>query len=241
MKGRESVEGAGQIRQGGDTLVAAQGIAPSLVQVTIPSGAARYPANETSSSSAPTRPTIELQFDDPDTPIIVDAELNFDDPRLVQLRQWWAAAAHGMSSIPLWRDEHLDQIAFVREHVHLHEIDPTVGNVRIRFMGAAILRALGEDLTGQRFDLSERAGSAPLAGTLARAFETVNLTRQVRAPLRTYAKTFHRLPMGCFTGEGLWLPFCDGGHELILGATILRPFDTSAVSPGGYDKQQIGS
>lgn len=177
-------------------------------------------------SYAASKPAIELQFDDADTPIIVDAELQLNDERLVKLLRWWNALT-AKAAMPAWHDEALKDIAFIRDHVHLHEIDPSSNTLLVRFVGGAVSRTLGADLTGQKFDLSASTGPAQLRATITRVFESVNLTRHVHAPLRTYAKTFHRFPEGHFSGESLWLPFQGKDREFILGATILTPLSNS--------------
>lgn len=214
----EAWEGARELRVRAEAFMDRHGIAS-----TPTAGDSAAPAHSTA------KPAIELQFQDSDTTIIVDAELHLNDARLIKLLRWWRALPKD-GSAPAWHDSALQEIAFVREHVHLHEIEPAAQALLIRFVGDRVSQALGMDISGQRFDLSSSRGPDKLRTTLARTFEAANLTRHVGEPLRTYAKTFHRFPTGHFSDEGLWLPFRNGGREFVLGATIFTPLASESVA-----------
>jgi diguanylate cyclase (GGDEF)-like protein len=178
-------------------------------------------------ASPAARPAIELQFEDTDTPVVVDAELRFVDERLIALHEWWCRVRQRFA-LPPWRDGYLEDIAFLRDNVHLYEIDPAGGRFFVRFMGASVVHALGEDLSGRILDPALENTGVRLRTTMTRVFEAANLARHVQGPLRTYAKDRHNL-LGLFKSESLWLPFQGADRQLVLTATILTPAGESSL------------
>lgn len=173
--------------------------------------------------SRSSKPVLELEFEDQDTPLIVDAEVALVDPRLVRLFEWWKAA-HPKLGLPVWREEYLQQIEFVRNYAHLHELDEAADQLCVRFVGPALIQALGEDPTGLRYSAIQTP-SRNLLSTAARTYELVRLTRFMKGPLRAYSKGVRHLQGGQFTSEMLFLPFAGKYSDIttFLGATIYTP------------------
>jgi len=188
-----------------------------------PSPEHRDPANPVMTLARPERPALELEFADQDTPLIVDAEVTPVDARLMRLLAWWKAASL-RNAPPPWKHEYLSQIDFVREHAHLHEANDASGEMIVRFVGTALVTALGEDPTGYRYSF-ERALSVNLRSTADRVFELACLTRRMKAPLRAYSKTIRHLRGRRYKSELLFLPFSVKGSDagMLLGVTLYTP------------------
>ena len=171
---------------------------------------------------------LELEFADRQTEIYVDPEVSLIDERLKRLHQWWTLAAKTGS--PQWHDSHIDgDLAFLREALHVYDAADDGTRFRIRFVGAGLIRALGQDTTGIWLSAAPPQ-SAPLAPALVRAFDIARLAYQVKTPLRTFSKSEHVMKAGRFKGESLCLPFFrDGAVEVVLAATILTPANEAAL------------
>ncbi len=165
---------------------------------------------------------LELEFRDHGTEILVDPEVTLVDERLKRLHNWWLKAGSG--ALPRWEDRMLEELAFVGDTLHLHEVCDDGARFRVRHMGPGLMRILGQDLTGNSFS-SEPAKHISLVPTVARAFEVVKLTYQMKAPLRTFSKSSHEIQGRRFKGESLCLPLSEKGTtiDLMLMATMLTP------------------
>lgn len=168
-------------------------------------------------------PALELEFSDQDSPLIVDAEIDVQDERLVRLLEWWGSLCPG-TGLPVWSDDLLEQIHYTRDHAHLHRIEPGVEELRVQFVGQALVRALGTDPTGFRYS----ATNVPVSGltsTAGRVFELARLTSSMKTPLRAYSKGVRHLESGNFNSELLFLPFAGANAqlEMLLGVTIYTP------------------
>ena len=168
-------------------------------------------------------PALELEFVDQDSPLIVDAEIKLSDDRLLSLFKWWNDLKSNRS-MPSWQDQHLDTVAFLREHLHLHEFDDGQDQLRVRFVGRALVQALGADPTGYSYSASHSPLSN-LLSTANRVFELARLTRSMKEPLRAYSKGVRNLNGNRYTSELLFLPFSGKGTdvEYLLGATLYTP------------------
>jgi diguanylate cyclase len=171
---------------------------------------------------------VELEFADQDTPLIVDALVTPTDERLVQVLSWWKAMARG-GFVPAWRDDMLKQIEAVREHAHVFDVMDQNDDVRARYVGPALISALGVDPTGIRYSLDKPA-VGHLRSTAERVFELLSLTLQMRAPLRAFSKSVRHLRGKRLSSEILLLPFSENGSEVstILGVTLYSPAATTA-------------
>ncbi len=163
---------------------------------------------------------MELQFDDRQTEICVDPEVTLVDGRLKQLQHWFGLAAK--KGLPRWHDSHFDDLSFMRDVLHLYEAQDEGFTFRVSTVGAGLVRILGEDPTGLLLSQTH-VQTATLAPSLARVFELIRLSSQMKAPLRTFSKSVHRLGRETFRGESLFLPFAteSGAVDYILAATIL--------------------
>jgi len=168
-------------------------------------------------------PALELEFVDQDSPLIVDAEIKLNDERLLALFKWWTdlKSTHLM---PGWHDQHLSSVSFLREHLHLHEFDDAQDQLRVRFVGQALVQALGADPTGYSYSASHSPLNQ-LLSTASRVFELARLTRSMKEPLRAYSKGVRNLNGSRYTSEILFLPFSGTGTdvEYLLGATLYTP------------------
>lgn len=173
---------------------------------------------------------VELEFADQDTPLIVDALVNPVDERLTKMLAWWKAMARG-GSLPAWRDDMLKQFGSVAEHAHVFDVMDRNEAVRARYIGPALIAALGEDPTGMRCPL-DKPPAGNLRTTAERVFELLSLTLQMRAPLRAYSKSVRHLRGMRLSSEILLLPFSADGGEVstILGVTLYAP----AASPADH-------
>lgn len=170
----------------------------------------------------PSTPALELEFADSDTEMLVYGEARPADERLVRLLEWWRAA-RGQMPLPLWSDERLEQIGPMREFVHVHEVLTGSNQVRVKFVGPALVQMIGEDPTGHLFS-DEHAPSESLRPTARRTFELVRLAQRTQAPLRACSKSARSLRGGKFMAENLHLPFAGAdGADIVLGATIYTP------------------
>lgn len=168
-------------------------------------------------------PALELEFVDQDSPLIVDAEIKLSDERLLALFKWWNDLKSNRP-MPGWHDQHLDTVAFLREHLHLHEFDDGQDQLRVRFVGPALVQALGADPTGYSYSASHSPLSN-LLSTANRVFELARLTPSMKEPLRAYSKGVRNLNGHRYTSELLFLPFSGKGTdvEYLLGATLYKP------------------
>jgi diguanylate cyclase len=175
------------------------------------------------SSPAHEIPALELEFVDQDSPLIVDAEIKLNDTRLLALFKWWNDLKANRP-MPGWHDQHLDTVSFLREHLHLHEFDDGQDQLRVRFVGQALVQALGTDPTGYSYSASHSPLSN-LLSTANRVFELARLTRSMKEPLRAYSKGVRNLNGSRYTSEILFLPFSGKGGdvEYLLGATLYTP------------------
>jgi len=192
----------------------ATGERPSLVPASPPS----------SHKSANAKSALELDFSDHNSPMLVDAELNFADPRLVAPFQWWMALRSD-AAIPIWHNRYLQEdVAALRNYLHLYELDDEVEKVRLLFAGEDILRALGENPIDHWFTPAQ-AMSPKLRSSVARVLELAKLTQHTRAPLRTHTKAVFKMPAGDFVLESVWLPFgTDGASvKMMLAMTVFAP------------------
>ncbi|MEQ1755864.1 MAG: hypothetical protein ABL973_17210 [Micropepsaceae bacterium] len=177
----------------------------------------------TKSAAHKSTPALELEFVDQDSPIIVDAELNLDDQRLVRLLDWWKGKRLNQD-LPMWREEYFAQIEFVQDCAHLHVLEPGTDEIRVQFVGASLIRALGVDPTGFRYTATY-SPVTNLLSTASRVFELAKLTCYMKEPLRAFSKDVRHLQSGNFTSEVLFLPFAGESMEvaMLLGATIYVP------------------
>lgn len=172
-------------------------------------------------------PTLELEFVDNDSPLIIDAEIGVVDERLVRLLELWRSA-RSEDGLPIWQDSFLDAISFVRDCVHLHQVEVGAEELQVHFVGASIIRAIGADPTGVRYSATHVPISG-LSSTAIRVFELARLTTSMKEPLRAYSKGTRHLDGGNFSSEILFLPFVDAHNNvsMLLGATIYTPVTES--------------
>jgi hypothetical protein len=168
-------------------------------------------------------PALELEFVDQDSPLIVDAEIKLSDARLLALFKWWTDLKSNRL-MPGWHDQHLHSVSFLREHLHLHEFDDAQDQLRVRFVGQALVQALGADPTGYSYSASH-SPLTNLLSTASRVFELARLTRSMKEPLRAYSKGVRNLNGSRYTSEILFLPFSGKGTDVayLLGATLYTP------------------
>lgn len=168
-------------------------------------------------------PTLELEFVDQDSSLIIDAQVDVVDERLVTLLAWWRSLCQP-GELPRWKSEYLDELGYARDCVHLHKVEPGADELQVQYVGAALIRVLGADPTGFRYS----ATNVPISGmssTAARVFEVAKLTSSMKEPLRSFSKGVRHLANGNFNFEILFVPFGDSGGrvEMLLGATIYTP------------------
>lgn len=187
-------------------------------------GAAASTARGTSAGHTPI-PALEIEFIDHDTPLIIDAEMKMNDPRLLKLFQWWLGLRPARG-LPAWSDTFLSANEDVTDFLHLHHYLPREDMLRVAFVGKFLVKALQTDPTGQVFDASH-APTAELLSNGARVFEVARLTRHMQEPLRAYSKRVRNLRSGTYASELIMLPFGsdDAGVNTLLGATIYTPVD----------------
>ena len=168
-------------------------------------------------------PALELEFVDQDSPLIVDAEIRLNDARLLALFKWWNDLKTNRL-MPDWHDQHLDAVAFLREHLHLHEFDDGRDQLHVRFIGHALVQTLGADPTGYSYSASH-APLSNLMSAASRVFELARLTRSMKEPLRAYSKGVRNVNGSRYTSENLFLPFSGKGADVayLLGATVYTP------------------
>lgn len=173
---------------------------------------------------------IELEFADGDTSLVVDAVASPEDSRLERLLAWWNSVS-GETTIPVWKDEYLQHLDYIREFLHLHEFDERAGLLHVKFVGPTLIQMLGADPTGQKFS-GEVSPIHALRDTAQRVFEVASLTRRIGAPLCAHSKTVRNLYGQRFVSEILMMPFTgkNAGEPVLLGATVYKQPESSRLT-----------
>ncbi|MDZ4868136.1 MAG: PAS domain-containing protein [Alphaproteobacteria bacterium] len=148
-----------------------------------------------------------------DPAFILDPSLTASHPIIDQAIRFWRDK-RGARLAPARGDIGLQESKAFLAHLQIFELIDGGPAYRVRLMGTAIVKALGEDSTGKTFD---RRSPLPVVRRVLSAIEWV---LQHREPLRTFTPRTAAEGRDFFAHETVFLPLSSDGRSIDMIAIV---------------------
>jgi hypothetical protein len=155
--------------------------------------------------------TARKAVEDPD--FLLDPSLTASHPIIDHAIRFWRDK-RGARLAPARGDIGLRESKAFLPHLQIFELIDGGPAYRVRLMGTAIVKALGEDSTGKVFD---RSSSRPVVRRVLRAIEWVLKHRE---PLRTFTPHTAFEGRDFFAHETAFLPLSSDGRSIDMIAIV---------------------